>query len=57
VAVTYYEEGRLEPGGFIHLTCGPTYFETDDLLPRLPAFSDLSEGDLADIARTLDTAP
>ncbi len=39
IRLTFYEEGRFSPGGFIHLTCRQAYFETDDLLERLLRFS------------------
>lgn len=43
--VVFYEEGRFEPGGFIHLGCRTAYFETDvDLSGHILQFSpDLDE--------------
>lgn len=39
IRLTFYDEGRFSPGGFIHLACRQAYFETDDLLDRLLRFS------------------
>ena len=39
IRLTFYEEGRFSPGGFVHLDCRKAYFETDDLLDRLLWFS------------------
>jgi len=39
IRLVYFEEGRFIPGGTIHLTCAPAYFETTDLLERVLAFS------------------
>lgn len=39
IRLVYYEEGRFEASGFIHLECRKAYFETDDVLDRLLYFS------------------
>lgn len=39
IRLVYYEEGRFEPGGSIHLDCRKAYFETDDVVDRLLHFS------------------
>jgi poly [ADP-ribose] polymerase len=48
-----WEDGRFGPIGFIHVACGPGYFETHDvehLVDRTRRLvPDLSEGDLAEI--------
>ena len=53
VSLVYYQEGRFEPAGFIHLACAPEYFETTDLLARIDHFSELSAEDLAEIGSEL----
>jgi hypothetical protein len=55
IALVFYEEGRFEPSGFVHVTCVPAYFETTDVLPRVRRFSrGLREEDLAELAAALD---
>jgi hypothetical protein len=40
IRLTYYEEGRFSPGGYVHLACRRIYFETsDDIMDRLLQFS------------------
>jgi hypothetical protein len=39
IRLVYWEEGRFAPGGFVHLECRRTYFETDDVLDRVLHFS------------------
>jgi Poly(ADP-ribose) polymerase and DNA-Ligase Zn-finger region len=57
VALVYYEEGRFDPGGYIHLRCSPSYFETPDLLDRLRHFSPgLTESDVEQIRARLLTS-
>lgn len=47
IALVFYEDGRFTPGGFVHATCGATYFETAEILSRVKHFSpDISEEDL-----------
>ena len=54
VALVYYEEGRFEPSGYIHLSCASVYFETPDILDRLRHFSpDLTETDVEQIRAKL----
>jgi hypothetical protein len=50
IPLQYYEEGRFEPSGSIHLHCSRTYFETADIVDRLHHFSpELSAGDLNEL--------
>jgi hypothetical protein len=50
IPLLYYEEGRFEPSGSIHLHCSRDYFETDDIVDRLVHFSPaLGAGDLDEI--------
>ncbi len=58
IRLTFYEEGRFSPGGFIHLACCPTYFEGHDVVDRILHFSpDLEEGDRDDLVRAYRDAP
>jgi hypothetical protein len=48
--LTFHEEGRFMPGGFVHARCAATYFETADVLSRVRRFSPgLGEADLAEL--------
>jgi hypothetical protein len=50
IRLVFYEEGRLSPGGFVHLECRKAYFETDDILEQVlyfsPALSDSEREEL-----------
>jgi hypothetical protein len=46
IKLVYFEEGRFEPSGFVHASCGPAYFETANLVRRVPYFTELSVEDL-----------
>ena len=57
IPLVYYQEGRFEPSGFVHVKCSQAYFETTDLLERLKHFApDLSESDLAELQAELESA-
>lgn len=50
IRLTFYEESRFSPGGFLHLGCHAAYFEGHDVLERLLHFSpDLDEGEREDL--------
>ena len=54
IRLVYYEEGRFEPSGFIHLDCRKAYFETEDMLDRLLYFSPaLSDADREDLRQAM----
>jgi hypothetical protein len=54
ISLVFYEDGRFEPSGFIHVPCAQDYFETIEVLPRLKHFSpDLSDDDLGELAQEL----
>jgi hypothetical protein len=54
IALVYFEEGYFSPGGFIHLSCAPAYFETTDLLDRLRHFSpNLTDSDVEQLRAQL----
>ena len=39
IRLVFHDEGRPEPGGFIHLGCWRAYFEADDIADRVLHFS------------------
>ncbi len=46
IALVYFEDGRFEPSGYIHVPCSQAYFGTADILPRLRHFQpDLTDAD------------
>jgi hypothetical protein len=50
VRLVFYEEGRFNPSGFIHLACRADYFEGADILAPLLHFSpDLSNEERAEL--------
>lgn len=54
VALVFYDQGRFDPSGFIHLRCVAEYVGWADLLSRLRTFSsDLSDSDWAEIESVL----
>jgi hypothetical protein len=54
IALTFFEEYRFAPSGFIHAACASDYFETIEILDRVAHFSrDLERGDLDDLAGAL----
>ena len=54
IALSYYDEGRFAPSGFIHLACAQAYLETTDILDRVKNFSpELTETDLGSIRAEL----
>lgn len=58
IRVVFYEEGRFTPGGFVHLACRKTYFETDEIREHLIHFSpDLSDADREELIRALEAEP
>ena len=57
IRLVFYEEGRFNPSGFVHLTCSPNYFETRDILAPLLHFSpDLSDEDRAELVSAVGVA-
>jgi hypothetical protein len=52
IRLSFYEEGRFSPGGFIHLGCRQVYFETNPVLEHVIHFSQgLSPDDLEELRR------
>ena len=57
IALVFYENGRFDPGGFLHVRCAPAYFETAEVLDRVRRFSaGLGEDDLEELGRELAAA-
>jgi hypothetical protein len=51
IRISMFDEGMLNPLGFIHLACGAAYCESADILERMLHFSgDMSEEDRAALA-------
>jgi DNA-directed RNA polymerase subunit N (RpoN/RPB10) len=60
IRLVFFEEGRFQPSGFVHLDCRRDYFEHEDVLEPVLHFSpDLSDEDRAELARVLrvDASP
>jgi hypothetical protein len=50
IRLVFFEEGRFEPGGFVHPRCAPAYFETPDVIARVHRFAPaLNETDVAEL--------
>ncbi len=57
VRLVFFEEGRFQGGGFVHVACRRAYFETDDILDAVLHFSpDLADDDREDLVRALRPA-
>jgi len=58
IKLVFYEDGRFNAAGFLHMPCAGPYFETKEVLPRVRRFSPgLTEAEVAQIAAELLTAP
>lgn len=58
IRLTFYEEGRFSPGGFVHMKCHRAYFEGNEVLDRTLHFSpDLDEAAREDLIRAYREAP
>jgi hypothetical protein len=54
IPLSFWEEFRSQPSGFIHAACAREYFGTTELLDRIAHFSpDLSAGELDELKHTL----
>jgi poly(ADP-ribose) polymerase-like protein len=54
IRLAFFEEGRFNPGGFIHVHCSRAYFETEDVLDRVLHFSrELSADDRKALSEAL----
>jgi hypothetical protein len=58
IRLVFYQEGRFTGGGFVHLGCCKTYFETDDILDQVLHFSPaLSEVERDELIGAFGTEP
>lgn len=58
IRLVFHQEGSFSPGGFVHLACGPAYFQTRDLLEPLMRFSGtLTDEDRLELRNTADLRP
>ena len=58
IRLTFFEEGRFAPGGFVHIACHPAYFEGHDPLEPMLHFSlGVEPNELADLKRAHRAAP
>ena len=56
IPLVYYEEGRFQPSGYIHVPCTKEYVGTSEVLARLKHFApDLTEDDLDDLRSGLSS--
>ncbi len=54
IALDFYEEGRFNPAGYVHVGCASDYFGTSDITDRIKHFTPgLSESDVNEIQKTL----
>lgn len=54
IRLVFYEDGRFQPAGYLHLRCAPAYFGTADVLARVQRFSPgLGEPELAELRAEL----
>ena len=54
IPLVFYEDGRFNPSGFIHLGCSSDYLGTTDLIDRVQHFGgSLAPEDLADVRQEL----
>ena len=58
IRLVFFDNGRFEPGGFVHLDCRKTYFETDDVLAPVLHFSRaLGDDERAQLVRACAAEP
>lgn len=56
IPLVYYEEGRFNPSGFIHLSCAEPYLGTADIVDRALHFAgELGEEGVAEVRRLLES--
>ena len=58
ISLLYYEDGRFQPSGFVHIGCSRAYFETDAILPRLRHFTPaLTDADAKELETGIASPP
>jgi hypothetical protein len=56
--LVFFEDYRFNPGGYVHVRCARSYFETADVLDRIRHFSpELRDDDVAEIAAAIAAGP
>jgi len=56
IRLVFFQDGRFDPGGFLHLRCREAYFERNDIATQLLHFSpDLNESERGELQRELAT--
>lgn len=53
IGLVWFEGGKFDPSGYLHVACARAYCESDDLLPRLQCFTHEVELDLLQQASAL----
>jgi hypothetical protein len=54
IRLVFFQDGRFDPGGFLHLGCRKAYFERDDITEQLLHFSpELDDSERAALNREL----
>ena len=57
IGLVFWEEGRFNPAGYVHVRCAPAYFETAEVIARVRRFGrGLGEEDLKGIEAELADA-
>lgn len=56
IRLVFFQDGRFDPGGFIHVHCAEAHLGTADILERLRQFSPaLTPNDIAELRETLSS--
>ena len=54
IRLVFFQDGRFDPGGFLHVACRQAYFETDDITDQVLHFSaDLGDADREELRQAL----
>jgi hypothetical protein len=54
IRLVFFEEGRFNPSGYVHIACAPAYFESVELLAAITHFSpELGEPERAELQAAL----
>jgi hypothetical protein len=57
IRLVFWEDGRFNPAGYVHVRCAPAYFETAEVQPRVRRFAPaLTDEDARAIAQELAAA-
>ena len=58
IRLVFYEDGRFQPAGYVHVRCAAPYFGTADVLARVRRFAPgLGDEDVAQLQGELSAAP